>query len=667
MFFCQISNIKINFNKIILYICQNKTLAMNTFRKLLFVLTFFSVSFTVFSDDSLQSLYRKQQKAITGTDTAKMVESYKNLGDYLSESGDLTKANEYLLQGLVLAQKAKMTKETGTIYLILAANSSYQGNRPQAFIYYHKALKSFADLKQLDDVALVMMNLGSEYEYAGNLRMAIAYKLKALKNKEASGVKANLDYYYQSIGQLFKETNVNKWKFYAEKAYQISKSLPNSRIQTKAAIFNDLGGIAKLTGDTIASFAWYDSMLVICKKANYQNGISVAFTNRSLLYLSKKEYNKALSDVLEALKISEKAGGNYTKITNNIHAANILIRLKRTEEAKKRATIALSLAKKLKYYPEEEATAYLSLAQIGELTGNWKLAFENHVAYINGIDSIRNADVQKNMHDLETKYQTAEKEKKIALLDNENKLKNISLQRSRIQMYALIISILLISFAILFLYLRNRLKEQKQKAELKQRLLRSQMNPHFMFNTLNAINQYIQTNKGNEASDYLAKYSKLMRQILENSDVEFVTLETEIEFLSNYMLMQQLRFNSSFSYQIIAPKGIDFNNIEIPPMIAQPFIENAIEHGIRGMQNGEITIKFNLDTNKLNLLVADNGKGLQATSEHKSENHKSFAISITKERLIMFGNKPDALQIFSPNPETGIGTLVSIDVPFKNY
>jgi len=491
--------------------------------------------------------------------------------------------------------------------------------------------------------------------------------LKALKNKEASGDKKNLDYYYQSIGQLFKETNVDKWKFYVEKAYQISRSLPGSRIQTKAAIFNDLGGIAKLKGDSNAAFAWYDSMLVISKKAEYQNGIGTAYSNRSLLYLANKKYDKALSDILEAIKISEKTGRNYTRILDNIHAANILIRLKKADEAKKHATLALNLAQKLKYYPEEEASAHLALAQIGEITGNWKLAFENYSAYKGGIDSLRNADVQKSMHDLETKYQTAEKEKRIAQLDNENKLKNIRLQRSRIQIYALIISVLLILLTVLFLYLRNRLKAQKQNAELKQKLLRSQMNPHFMFNTLNAINQYIQTNKGNEASDYLAKYSKLMRQILENSAVEFVTLETEIEFLHNYMLMQQLRFNHSFRYQIIAPEGIDADNIEIPPMIAQPFIENAIEHGIRGMQNGEIIVKFNLDTNNLKLSVTDNGKGIQATSEQKSGKHKSFAINITKERLMMFGNKPDALQIESPNPETGTGTLVTIDVPYKSY
>jgi sensor histidine kinase YesM len=215
------------------------------------------------------------------------------------------------------------------------------------------------------------------------------------------------------------------------------------------------------------------------------------------------------------------------------------------------------------------------------------------------------------------------------------------------------------------LYRRKQLRFEKQQAELKQKLLRSQMNPHFMFNTLNAINQYIQTNKGLEASDYLAQYAKLMRQILENSAVEFVSLETEIEFLGNYLDMQQLRFEKSFTYTIEVDKSIDSEQFEIPPMIAQPFIENAIEHGVRGMVGGEIRVHFSFINNTLTLTVSDNGKGFQATTQNI--HHKSFALDITRERLNIAGNNTEKLRIASPDPQTGKGTLVTIDIPFKNY
>jgi len=244
-------------------------------------------------------------------------------------------------------------------------------------------------------------------------------------------------------------------------------------------------------------------------------------------------------------------------------------------------------------------------------------------------------------------------------------LKNLKLQRIQLLTAAIVVVVLLLGILAFVLYRRKQLKYEKQQAELKQKLLRSQMNPHFMFNTLNAINQYIQTNKGLEASDYLAQYAKLMRQILENSAVEFVSLETEIEFLGNYLAMQQLRFEKSFTYTIEVDNSIDAEQFEIPPMIAQPFIENAIEHGVRGMTDGKIRVHFSFENNTLTLTVADNGKGFQTTTQNV--NHKSFALDITRERLNIAGNNTEKLSIASPDPQTGKGTLVTIDIPFKNY
>ena len=642
-----------------------KSLAMLTSHKLHIVCLLALVVTGVRADDSLQSLYRSHHKIIKTTDTARIVESYKYLGDYLSETGDFEKSELYLTKGLQIAYKAKLTRETGIIHNLLASNASYNGNRPMAISHYHKALKAFADIKDLDKVAMVMMNMGSEYEFSGDMQKAIAYELKALKNKEASGVRKNLDYYYQNIGQLFKETNTEKWKYYVEKAYEVSKTLPESRIQTKAAIFNDLGGIARQENNIKAAFAWYDSMLIISQEAEYLNGMGTAYSNRSLLYLAEKQYDKALRDILEAIKISDKTGRNYSKIVDKIHAANILVEMNRTDEAKLQASEALQLTQTLKYYPEEEAAAHLALARIGEKTKDWRLAYENYSAYKEGTDSLRNADVQKNMHKLETKYQTAEKEKQIAHLADLNKLNKVKLDRQNILIVTLIIIMLLTVGVIVLLNTRRQLRNQKLQAELKQKLLRSQMNPHFIFNTLNAINQYIQTNKSHEASDYLAQYSKLMRQILENSAVELISLDAEIAFLHNYMAMQQLRFNNSFAYSIETSELIQAEDFEIPPMIAQPFIENAIEHGVRGVANAEIKIKFTYNEKKLNLTVADNGKGFKATSANL--NHKSFALDITRERLNIDQNNTEKLQILSPNPESGTGTLVSIEIPFKHY
>jgi hypothetical protein len=636
---------------------------MQKLQKITLTLFFLLVFSNLTADDSLQTLYKQNFKAIKTTDTTQIIKSYKYLGDYLCELGDYKKSNLYLTQGLEFAIKSQDFRQIGSINNLLASNASYEGNRQLAINYYHKALKAYADDKNLDKVAMILMNMGSEYEFAGNLNYAIAYKLKALKNKQASGNQDDLAYYFQNVGQLFKETNVEKWKYYVLKAYEMSKKSEGERISTRAAILNDLAGIAKIEKNHKQAYAWYDSMYVLCKEAEYDNGLATVLSNRCLLYRADKKLDKALNDILQAIDISSKLNRNYSVIVNHTYAANILIDMNRAEEAKVHASKALFLAKSLKSYPEEEAMAHLALATIGEKTKNWELAYTHYNAYKEGIDTIRDAEIQKSMHDIEVKYQTAEKEKEIARLDNENKLKSLRLQRIQIQIIAIVLIVLLLGILVLLQNRKKKLSYQKQQAELKQKLLRSQMNPHFMFNTLNAINQYIQTNKGHEASDYLAQYSKLMRQILENSAVEFVSLEAEIEFLHNYLAMQQLRFDKSFQYQITVDENIDPEAFEIPPMIAQPFIENAIEHGVRGVTDGKIKIEFSFKNQVLTLRVADNGKGFQSTVNDIK--HRSFALDITRERLNIAGNNTEKLNIISPDPQTGKGTLVSIDMPFK--
>jgi len=636
---------------------------MKIVHKLSVLIAFIFIGLNLFADDSLQSLYNTNRLALRTTDTAQIVESYKFLGDYLCETGDYEKSNLYLEKGLELALQHKLMREVGVISNLLATNASYVGDRALALNYYHKALKAFADIKDLDKVAMTLMNMGSEYEYMGNYKYAIAYTLKAIKNKESSGVKKNMAYYYQHLGQLFKETDLKKWKFYVDKAYEIAQNSTEERISTRVAIFNDLGGIAQKEKKYEEAYNWYDSMIVVSKAAEYKNGLATAYSNRSHVYKLEKKFDYALVDVLKALDIAYEMNRNYSIIVGHTDAANILIDMNKAGKAQYHATKALELAQSFKTYPEEEAAAHLALAVVGEKTHNWEMAYTHYCSYNEGMDSIRDVNVQKSMHDLEVKYQTSEKEREIARLDSENRLKSITISRNKTLIISILVIVVLLVGLMFLLYVRNRLRNAKQQAELKQKLLRSQMNPHFMFNTLNAINQYIQTNKGNEASDYLARYAKLMRQILENSAVEYVSLETEIEFISNYLLMQQLRFDSSFKYFVVTDPEIDPALYEIPPMIAQPFIENAIEHGIRGITGGIVRVQFKFENNRLILSVADNGKGFQSTS--KDINHRSFALDITRERLNINGSKTEKIKIASPDPESGNGTLVVIEIPFK--
>ncbi len=193
---------------------------------------------------------------------------------------------------------------------------------------------------------------------------------------------------------------------------------------------------------------------------------------------------------------------------------------------------------------------------------------------------------------------------------------------------------------------RNRQEAQMAKlrvASLQLRALRAQMNPHFMFNALNAIQGLITSGRNNEAESYLAKFARMMRHTLEYSDLEEVALEQEIEFLERYLdINRKLRFRDRLNYQIIPPKGVDLTDFNVPTMILQPFVENAIEHGIRPRQEGNLRIEFHLSENgqTLRCIIEDDGVGYNKGREKQKEGaafqtHRSRGMEITRERLTL--------------------------------
>jgi two-component system, LytTR family, sensor kinase len=181
------------------------------------------------------------------------------------------------------------------------------------------------------------------------------------------------------------------------------------------------------------------------------------------------------------------------------------------------------------------------------------------------------------------------------------------------------------------------LKLNKDLAESQLTALRAQMNPHFIFNALNSVQQYILQGNIDEANRYLSKFSKLQREILNNSDQSFITLEKEKEILELYLQLEQLRFNGNFEYSIIIDEEIDITEVKIPPMLVQPFVENAIWHGLMPKQGErKVQIKFMLNSDMLECLITDNGIGREAAAmlkEKASTSHQSKGMTIVNERL----------------------------------
>jgi sensor histidine kinase YesM len=290
----------------------------------------------------------------------------------------------------------------------------------------------------------------------------------------------------------------------------------------------------------------------------------------------------------------------------------------------------------------------------------------------------------------------AEEERKtsqINLLNKVNQLKEEKLVQQAFVKKGLIIVILLLfllgAFVFRNLLLKRKnerlrmakdfeilqLESEKKQAELEMQALRAQMNPHFIFNCLSSINRFILKNESKIASNYLTRFSRLMRMVLMNSQKPLISLEDELEMLGIYLEMERLRFKNSFDYAITFLNAIDSDNVFIPPLLLQPFCENAIWHGLMHKEGqGRLDIELSMQDNILNCVITDNGVGRERAEEMNSktaEKEKSLGLKITTERLALF-NREKKLHTFYKiedlKDECGnaTGTKIILKINFKN-
>ncbi len=248
--------------------------------------------------------------------------------------------------------------------------------------------------------------------------------------------------------------------------------------------------------------------------------------------------------------------------------------------------------------------------------------------------------------------------------------------------FLVILSIVVILVTMFLVNLRIksiREKEEKNTAvnkkisELNLKALRSQMNPHFTFNVLNSIQYYVAKKDTEQALQYISKFSRLIRMILEQSRSLYISLDDEIKMLTLYLELEELRFENKFTYSVVFDQDLDLRSVSIPSMLIQPIVENAVKHGVE-FKKGEarIEIQFKLSASVLTCEVKDNGIGRNAVEKMKPDReYKSIGMDIIKDRiealnLLLSGNfktKVTDLEDAEGNPK---GTCVSIEIPFKH-
>jgi LytS/YehU family sensor histidine kinase len=229
------------------------------------------------------------------------------------------------------------------------------------------------------------------------------------------------------------------------------------------------------------------------------------------------------------------------------------------------------------------------------------------------------------------------------VLSQQSKMQNLKIRESNLQLLGvLLVTFLLLAIAFLFLR-QNKMNALNAKLEMNQKLLRSQMNPHFIFNAMVGIQSNIYKDEPELAANYLSSIAHLTRSIIENSKEDFVLLEKEIATLKHYLILQELRFQGKFTFTIETDPQMETEDIILPPMLLQPFIENAIVHGVIPKTDGTglIQVHFQQTGNQMIIEITDNGVGREKSQDatRSTEAHLSVATTITTERLAILNRK----------------------------
>ncbi|MBN2746457.1 MAG: histidine kinase, partial [Bacteroidales bacterium] len=256
----------------------------------------------------------------------------------------------------------------------------------------------------------------------------------------------------------------------------------------------------------------------------------------------------------------------------------------------------------------------------------------------------------------------------IEMIAKESELKEEKLSYQRTFIILLSGLILLLLAFIIVLIARMRI-QKKHNSYLALKSLRTQMNPHFIFNALNSINHFIVKNDERNANKFLGKFAKLMRDILQNSEADFIPVKQEIEMIRHYLELEYMRFPDKFKYEFLIQEELENSDFEIPPMILQPYIENAVWHGLRYLESdGKLSVKMEKAEKSLRVIIEDNGIGRAKSASLKTKNqleHKSKGLTNTSGRLKILSRlygKEIHVEITDLHPD-GTGTRVELVLP----
>lgn len=543
-----------------------------------------------------------------------------------------------------------------------AVSYYYQAIYDTALIHYEKAILEFEKVDQRIDIGKVFNNIAIIYRRTSKSELALENYLKAKNIYEEVGYTKGIASIYLNVGGVYYFLGNLKE---AERNFLLALSL-----------FKELEygpRIAKVNMNLGALYMDQGQYKKAAKYLNQANILSeeydVSLRDRGDVLLNlgeiafyKEEFEKSLDYYSQSEKIRKEINDYWGLPKNYLFTAKCLTAMERYREAldalKKSEDICLEY--KLR---NDLQKCYSQKWIIFEEMKNYEKAFLYYQKQQSITDSLDKENRSKRLEELQLTHYLDLKEKELAI-------KDLDLSRKNILLLSLI-GFILLATAFLLFYLRSRSYRNKlQTLSLEQKVRLSQMNPHFLFNSLSVIQDFILDKDNDKAFSYMSKLSGLVRGVLENSTQDYITVREELDILSAYIELQNLRFGNEIKYRFNIDSEIDLDEVRIPPMLAQPIIENALVHGeLRNNPDAEIKIRLfrNRDNNSIDFAIEDNGVGIDIKKKHKLP-HKSMATEILKDRVRIYNYYSkndlsiDVIDLKTLNEELH-GTRVCFSIP----
>lgn len=540
-------------------------------------------------------------------------------------------------------------------------------------IEFHKTAFDLAQKAEDIDLQVVSLNMiGVAYRRMDLVKPALDYHTRALDL--ANSVKtltpqleASIAVSQNSIGNIYLalkqyELAINQFK----KSLRIEEQL-NQKLGL-AINYHNIGYAQEALGRLDEAFKNYSLSLAFNNEINSDVGRVICYNSIGSLDIKLGRLTEAKENIEKAILKAKEIGDQFYIASSCVNLGWVEFELGNLNASEHHLTEGLDIATKFNL-TSSSVEANKKLSDLYQAQGNFEQALLHYKTSIELENSITNERNFQYVNDIVLEYENEVKNKQIQLLADRNE----ELIRNQ-KLYVLaIFSMLLLAIIIIALNRNRQLRQEKQILTLEQDMLRSQMNPHFIFNSLNSIKLYIINNDKEKAVYYLNKFAKLIRKILVASTEKHISLEEELETMTLYLNIENIRFSNQINFDISAEDHINLANVKVPSLILQPFLENALWHGLSSKENDKkisINVK-KIGKNHIAIAITDNGIGRvesEKINKDKSLKRKSVGIELTKARLANFTKQFTSdykltITDLYDDAQKATGTMVVLDIP----